>query len=384
MELPREIWQSPNKPELVRLLRSLYGLKQAGLLWNEHLHKVLSARQFARCCTDVCMYMRRGPSGAYQYVLVYVDDFALFAKNKEDMNDLRELVGSLFLRIRLDGPIKHFLGIEIHRDRNLRAMYLTQKQYIRETLQKYGVTKDGAIPGVPTVDLREAEIDESDNMQDLIGSLRFLADRSRPDILAAVNLLSSAAAHPGPEHRKAGTKILRYLHGTPTKGILLRGNGPMQPECFCDASHVRNGDSKSQYGYCIRLYANSGMVICKSAKATTVHLSPAESETHAAVAASCEIEWLRCLLTEIGWPYRPAVNLYCDSTAVVVTSHQPGNFPKQKHYLMRINKLQGLIKEGIINLCGVTGEDNIADTLTKNLPKATFKYHTDQLLGECT
>ncbi|KAJ1423098.1 hypothetical protein B484DRAFT_331889, partial [Ochromonadaceae sp. CCMP2298] len=53
--------------------------------------------------------------------------------------------------------------------------------------------------------------------------LRFAADRTRPDILFALNVLSSAAASPGPEQVRAAKRVLRYLKGTEDSHLVLGG-----------------------------------------------------------------------------------------------------------------------------------------------------------------
>jgi hypothetical protein len=40
---------------VLKLQRSLYGLKQAGRLWNNMLHAKLLAIGYARCKTDLCL-----------------------------------------------------------------------------------------------------------------------------------------------------------------------------------------------------------------------------------------------------------------------------------------------------------------------------------------
>ena len=41
------------------LLRSIYGLKQAGNVWNQELNRVLDKIDFMQLRTDYCCYIRR-------------------------------------------------------------------------------------------------------------------------------------------------------------------------------------------------------------------------------------------------------------------------------------------------------------------------------------
>lgn len=47
----------------LRLLKSLYGLKQSALVWNEKLHAQIMKMGFEQCKTDPCLYTRKGKLG---------------------------------------------------------------------------------------------------------------------------------------------------------------------------------------------------------------------------------------------------------------------------------------------------------------------------------
>lgn len=62
-------------------------------------------------------------------------------------------------------------------------------------------------------------------MLDLVGKLRYLADRTRPDLLFAASVLRSAAPNPCPEHIKAAERVILYLKGTVDFRLVLGGPG---------------------------------------------------------------------------------------------------------------------------------------------------------------
>ena len=55
--------------------------------------------------------------------------------------------------------------------------------------------------------------------QQSIGSLAYIATATRPDIAAAVNILSKYMARPGKEHMEGVKRILRYIKGTTNYGL---------------------------------------------------------------------------------------------------------------------------------------------------------------------
>lgn len=61
--------------------------------------------------------------------------------------------------------------------------------------------------------------DESFPYCQLIGSLIFLANGSRPDIAFAVSKLSQFLESPTTTHKSAAKRVLRYLKGTTTLSL---------------------------------------------------------------------------------------------------------------------------------------------------------------------
>ena len=64
---------SPNSSRVCRLLKSLYGLKQAGRRWYQRLVEIMEKMGFKRCNVDQAMFYRK-QGMALIIVLVHVDD----------------------------------------------------------------------------------------------------------------------------------------------------------------------------------------------------------------------------------------------------------------------------------------------------------------------
>lgn len=60
--------------------------------------------------------------------------------------------------------------------------------------------------------------------REVIGSLQYAVNVTRPDIAFIVNVLSRYLDNPGEEHWKAAKQVMRYLRGTASKGIVFDGN----------------------------------------------------------------------------------------------------------------------------------------------------------------
>jgi hypothetical protein len=231
--LEKDIWiQLPEGPwsedeRVVKLHKSLYGLKQSPHCWNEKFNKVLMKYNMLRSEGDDCIYT--GKIGTEKlYLALYVDDGLLFCKSSEILQKfLRQL--SKEFEIKICKP-SYFVGIEIDRDEQHGIIKIHQATYIKKLIEKFKMeeAKGISIPVDPNVKLSKLMSPSNDAermsmsqvpFSELIGSLQFLANVTRFDIAFSVNLLSRYLQNPGPEHWNAAKRVLRYLKETRNEGI---------------------------------------------------------------------------------------------------------------------------------------------------------------------
>ena len=81
-------------------------------------------------------------------------------------------------------------------------------------------------------------------MLPIIGKLRLIADRTRPDILVAVGEISTGGADaPSDAHISVSNQIVSYLKHSSTDTLTLGGrDGGCIPFGFCDASYITTGN----------------------------------------------------------------------------------------------------------------------------------------------
>jgi hypothetical protein len=129
-ELEEEIYmQQPEGfevggPQYVcKLNKSLYGLKQAGRVWNRKLHSVLLSLGFERVQSDHGLYIF-SKDGIRIFMPVFVDDITLAGKKGAKFDSLIQELSSHF-KLRDLGPTTQLLGMEIHRNRPNRTLSLS-------------------------------------------------------------------------------------------------------------------------------------------------------------------------------------------------------------------------------------------------------------------
>ena len=132
---------------------------------------------------------------------------------------------------------------------------------------------------------------DKDRYQRLVGKLIYLS-HTRPDIAFAVSVVSQHMHSPKEAHLEASYRILRYLKGSPGKGLFFKKSEKRQIEVFTDADWAGSiEDRRSTTGYCTFVWGN--LVTWRSKKQNVVARSSAEAEFRAVAQGICEGLWLK-------------------------------------------------------------------------------------------
>ena len=367
---------------IVKLKKSLYGLKQSGDLWNKRIHSILEQLGFSRTYSDPCIYVRTTGKNR-TYMALYVDDLLITGSSNELILQLENDIESHVTKLTRKGDIQKFLGVEVSRDRTARTITLRQSQFIRDIIISEGLNdaKTKSTPGSSSVDLYTAQRGNRDPLRSIVGKIRYAVDHAHPEALFIASQLSAAAGDPGDLHWDAANHCLRYLHGAADIGITLGGHQSIKFECWVDASYIESGEAKSQLGYCLRLNSTSGMFYSKSKRDSSVSLSSAEAELRALKEAIQEILWARFYLEELGYPQSNATTVFEDNQAVIDLMKTLQSKSRTRH----LNKIRKFVQQHIDNadiiIEKVAGEVNIADILTKALEKDRFQQLRKGMLG---
>lgn len=372
--------------KVCRLIKTLYGLKQAGREWNEEFDARIKGLGFERLHADPCAYIRVTDEHI-EVITAWVDDLLLFADTAEMMRKLKDEFKAVFEVTDLREPQK-IVGIEIERDHIHGRLKISQTQYIDNLLAKYNMTDCN--PVATPMDLSVNLDDEPELPEDspirklyasLVGSLMFLAVATRgPDLGAPVRKLAAYISRPGQAHWKAAKRVLRYLKGTRMLGIVLVKEDNLNKRCllrgYSDASFNYESDAKSVTGYAFT--SAGGAISWGSRKQSLTALSATEAECLALTETIQEAVWLRTLLEELKLP-QDTIPIYEDNQGAIALAVNPQFHRRSKHFNPKLYLIREMIAEGVIGIeYGPTGEMP-ADVLTKALPKNTHQAHVRSL-----
>ncbi|CAJ2634258.1 unnamed protein product [Trifolium pratense] len=361
-----------------RLKKALYGLKQAPRAWYMELRVFLLSIGFVNSTADASLFIQRTPR-ATLYLLVYVDDIIVTGSSS---TELSRLIATLAARFSLKdlGYLNYFLGVEVIP--STAGMFLSQRKYITDLLQKSGMTeaKPASTPITATPPLLKNSGDPLPSPTEyraLVGSLQYLS-LTRPDIAFATNKLAQFMQNPSTMHWLALKRLLRYLAGSCDKGIFISATAPLTFHAYSDADWAGDKDDYiSTTGYL--LYLGDTPISWSSRKQRSVARSSTEAEYKALADTASELLWVLSLFTELGHTPTAGPVIYCDNLGATHLSANPVFHSRMKHIALAYHFVRENVQRGRFRVSFVSTNDQLADILTKPLLRPRFEFLLSKL-----
>ena len=192
------------------------------------------------------------------------------------------------------GDVSMVLGMQITRDREKGTFTISQAYYTKSVLETCGMGECKAVYTIgvgPELSINQGEGDflsKADTLryQSIVGSVMYLAQESRYDILYGVNQLARAMSNPSKARMGAGKHLLRYLAASIDFNITY-SQGGFKLTAFSDANWVNNPDNGKSTSPYVMMMCN-GPVSFKVGMQGLTAQSTMEAELVAAVLAMKE------------------------------------------------------------------------------------------------
>lgn len=362
---------------VLRLHKSIYGLKQAPNLWNKLIDEWLLHIGFGKCLVDSGIYVKLMQSGPC-YLSLHVDDMVIACRSEGELAEIKRAIMERFKAQDL-GPISQYLGIEIRRDRKKKLIMLLQRRHITDTLRVAQMEdcKGISLPADPAGQIADTTERTNRPYFQVVGGLQYIATGTRPDICSAVSH-ASRRSNPTKADWHHVQRILRYLQGTKDLWLVLGAHNPIQLTGFCDADY--GGDRitrKSMTGYCFTL--GKGMVSWSTRQQTPVALSTGEAEYMALTEAAKEAQWLRALLRSMGHTQANPTTIWEDNQSCIKLTKHNRFHARSKHIDIRYHFVRELIEARALDVEYKPSGEMTADILTKPIPRIRFETHRKNL-----
>jgi len=383
-----------------RLLKSLYGLKQSPRNWYILISTFLVEQLGYRATvSDPCLFVKESRSGDVILLFLFVDDMQV-AVDQADLDEWSEDHAKLRERFNITdlGESKFMLGMRIKRDRAARTITLDQELYVTKALEKFGLAQcaQTRTPGASSHDDLETtkemeQLTDLKSYQEKVGTLLYAAISTRPDIAYAVNRLTQRMSGPRVCDARACDRVFRYLAGTRTLGLLYgrqreetkkNETRSVAVDAYADSDWASDKfDRKSVTGWIARL--NGDPVSWASKKQSVVSQSTCEAELYAEAAAINETKWLTGLLTEIGMISAKNVKpptIYGDNQSAQALSKNGIKSERTKHIAIKYAFIHDEVERGRVQLQWIPTTEQLADVLTKALPRPQHEKLCSQLM----
>ncbi|KAH9696724.1 reverse transcriptase Ty1/copia-type domain-containing protein [Citrus sinensis] len=317
MEVPQGLDLNLTGNKVCKLKKSLYGLKQSPRAWFDRFAKAVVRLGYTQCQADHTLFLRTSQAEKISLLIVYVDDIILSRNDEEELQKLKKQLAQEF-EVKDLGNLKYFLGMEVARSK--KGIVVSQRKYTLDLLKETGMIgcKPVNTPMDPYKKLGSVENSVPVNRgryQRLVGRLIYLS-HTRPDIGFAVSAVSQFMHNPTEEHMDAVFRILK---------------------------------------------------------------SSAEAEFRALANGICEGIWIKRVLKELGVCSPSSILMRCDNQAAINIAKNPVHHDRTKHVEIDRHFILEKVTSGSVELKYIPTRQQIADILTKALPRPNFEDLSNKL-----
>lgn len=395
--------QDGHREELFMVLqKNLYGLPQAGRLWEQERHRRILCEfnkgpwKCKKCIKEPSLYYITHEStdvGKDRILaLVHTDDVDAVGDKEETLEEFYSIVKSIWEVKEVDPA--YMLGITrtITREGEEMSVELTMQAFIESMEKEFPAQVRSKALSVPFPEgaflYRKETSDEEakavleEGYQKLVGMALWAARGVFPECQLGANQLGRVMDRPNREAWKCGIHMLNYLIQNKNRGIKFSSTGNSVPVAYFDASNKPDPvDSKCQYGTCHMW--QGGPICTASKKLGHVGLSASHNEYMAMHWCNRTTSWLRDLLQEIdmGDVVAEPTLTYGDNLTANALAEEDMVTKGNQFYRVQHHYNKECQREGICDVKWISSEENFADIFTKAVPRQVLERLLTRLTG---
>ena len=353
---------------ILKLRKAVYGLRQAGRLWQKTISKHLIEMGWNQFHVDDNIFRKHD-----NFMSVYVDDFVSFSVNQNGSDSAFDEISSKF-KLKRMGPIKELLGMNFDYQRD--GMYIDQEGYIEKIAKKYSLTK---FPKQPLpIDSYNKLWENSPNLNSedttvyrgLTGELQYVSGCTRPDLTFAANFLGRSQTNPTQQDLFFAYYVMGFLYRTRKSRLTVFPCHEMNLAVYVDSNLGGEGrHGASSTGGCIIFLANVPVFWKSNVQGRTATLT-CEAELSAMHTASETLEVILDLCVDAGVEVKLPTPVYCDSWSAVQIARSGVFGPTMSKRKREMQSVHELYKNGILEPIYIQGCEQRADIFTKALNAA--------------
>ncbi len=402
MELPQrtiQVSEGDPKDYVLKLLKNIYGQKQAGCVWNAYLVDKLSSIGFKASLINDCVIYCNDI-----IFMVYIDNGIFSGKDDNQLKQVIQEIQGTGLKIKDQGHPADYDGVKI---KNMRdgSYGFTQHALINAIIKDINLT-DAKVKPVPpakmSMPLHAFKDAPSFNLNfnycSVVGKLNYLTQTSRSDIMYATHQIAKYSSDLREPHGEAILYLVQYLKKARDLGVCFKPQLDKGFECYCDVdfsgnwnksfADVNPSTSKSCSGW-VEFYTSFPIIWASKLQSQTA-LSTTEAEYIAMSMALCNIIPIMDLIQEMKDRHIPVIcskpyitcKVFQDNAGALESARLHKLRPRTKHINVCYHHFREHVQKGLIKIFPVGISDQIAGVLTKALPQNNFVCHRIHLCGK--
>jgi hypothetical protein len=386
---PHVVYEKGKQVLYVQVLRAIYGMLQASLLWYNKFRKDLEGYGFKFNPYDPCV-ANKTVNNAQHTIRFHVDDLMSShrdpAVNSKFEEWLQKKYGKHARVVSHRGKTHDYLGMTLHFEKERLKVDMTEyvEDMIKECSQTIKSTDKAATPA--TVDLFNLGLDKkldkkrAEEFHTIVAKGLFVAKRARPDIHPTIALLCTRVRAPNESDWIKMIRLLKYLNCTKNDKLSISIDNVRIVKWYVDAAYAVHSDYKSHTGATMTFGKGAIQTISRKQKLNT--RSSTEAELVAADDAAVMILWTRQFLEEQGYGVERNV-LYQDnkSTILLENNGRRSSSKRTRHLNVRYFFLTDQIEKGKLLVEYCPTDKMIGDYMSKPLQGTKFQEFRNDVMG---
>ncbi len=384
------VFENGKKVIYLVVLKAIYGMLQASLLWYKKFRSDLEAIDFKFNPYDPCV-ANRITDGNQHTVRFHVDDIMASHVRSKVNDDLlawaNKMYGSLGEVKASRGKVHDYLGMKF--DFSTRGkVKVDMADYVAKMIDDFPEdlkpTDVAATPaGMNLFEVGDGEkLDKKkkEEFHTAVAKALFATKRARPDAHQVVAVLSTRVKEPTTNDWCKLVRLMKYFNGTRKEHLTLSASNLHVIKWYVDASFAVHPDFKSHTGGMMTM--GSGAIHSTSKKQKLNTRSSTEAELVGADDLATMILWTKLFLEEQGYGIDKNI-LYQDNQSAMLLEVNGRKSAGKRSRAMNIRYyfLTDQVEKGNLQIMYCPTDEMIGDYFTKPLQGEKFRKFRKCILG---
>jgi hypothetical protein len=384
------VYENKRKVIYVVILRALYGMLVASLLWYKKFRKDLESIGFEFNPYDPCV-ANRIKNDKQHTIRFHVDDLLASHVDKR-VNDkflawLNRNYGKLKEVTATRGKIHEYLGMTIDFSTTGKVKF-KMADYVRNMIDEFPIdfkTTDTAMTPASNKmfedgNSKKLEKRRSEIFHTFVAKCLFLCKRARPDIQPAVAVLATKVQKSNEQDWQQLIRLMKYLNGTRKLHLTLSIDNLRVIKWYVDASFAVHPDFRSHTGGIMTM--GTGAIQSGSMKQKLNTRSSTEAEIVGVDDIAPKIFWTKLFIESQGYEIEKNI-LYQDNKSSILLEENGRKSAGKRSRAMNIRYffITDQVEKGNVVIEHCPTETMVADFMTKSLQGNKFREFRKAILG---